>query len=149
MKRLKKIIGFLVIGIVVLVCATTFLSNTTRPSPEISILMNKKIDDFHQKFVQEKFTDIYSESDSKLKDKFSEQEFIEYLRKAKDKLGDNLPKANINSQENLINTIRRKLGKSVTHQEYITISEQPNYKSERFIWVIYSKDDVRLLVYEY
>jgi len=111
--------------------------------------MNKKIDDFHQKFVQEKFTDIYTASDSKLKDKFSEEEFIEYLRKAKDKFGDNLPKANVNSQENLVNTIRRKFGKSVTHQEYIIISEQPNYKSERFIWVIYSNDDVRLLAYEY
>lgn len=149
MKRLKKIIGCLVVGIVVLFCAATFLSNTTRPSSEISILMNKKIDDFHQKFVQEKFTDIYTASDSKLKDKFSEEEFIEYLRKAKDKFGDNLPKANVNSQENLVNTIRRKFGKSVTHQEYIIISEQPNYKSERFIWVIYSNDDVRLLAYEY
>jgi hypothetical protein len=149
MKYTKHILGFVVLFFVVIVCGTTFLSNTTRLSPEITTLINKKIDDFHQKLIQGKFADIYSESDSQLKDKFGEREFIEYLRKAKEQFGNNLPKANVNSQENLITTIRRKLGKPVTHQQYITISEQPNYKSERFIWVIYGIDDVRLLIYEY
>ncbi len=149
MKYLKRTIGFLVIALVIIVCGANFLHNTTRPSPEIKSLMNAKIDDFHQKLIQNKFAEIYAESDSELKNKYSEQEFIDYLKKAKEKLGSNIPKANLDSQESLINTIGRKLGKKVFQQELITIAERPNYKSEMFRWVIYSKDEIRLLSYDY
>lgn len=148
MKYLKRIIGFLVIAVVIIICGTSFLHNTTRPSPEIKSIMDKKIDEFHQKLVEEKFAEIYTESDSTLKNKFSEQEFVDYLRKAKEKFGNEIPKANVDSQESLMNRIGRKLGKPVFQQQSITISEQPNYKSEIFRWVIYSDNEIRLSSYD-
>lgn len=149
MKYLKRIIGFLIVGVVILFCGANFLHNTVRPSPEIKSLMDAKIDDFHKKLIQNKFAEIYAESDSELKNKYNEQDFIEYLKKAKEKLGSDLPKADVNSQESLLNTIGRKSGRKVFQQETITISEKPNYKSEIFRWVIYSKDEIRLLSYDY
>lgn len=149
MKNLKRIIGFLVLTLITLFCGMIFLHNTVRPNAEIKFLMDAKIDDFHQKLIQNKFTEIYAESDSELKNKYSEQEFIDYLKKAKEKLGDDIPKANVTSQESLLNTIGRKSGRKVFQQQSITISEKPNYKSELFRWVIYNDEDVRLVSYEY
>jgi hypothetical protein len=149
MKYLKRTIGFLVIALVIFVCGASFLHNTVRPSPEIKSLMDAKIDDFHQKLIQNKFAEIYAESDPELKDKYSEQEFIDYLKKAKEKFGNDLPKANVNSQESLINTIGRKLGKKVFQQELVIVSEKPNYKSEMFRWVLYSNDNIKLLSCDY
>ena len=149
MKYPKRIVGFVVLFLVVIVCGANCLHNTTRPSPEVTALMNKKIDDFHQKLIQNKFGDIYAESDSELKSKFSEQEFVDYLGKAREKFGSEIPKANINLQENLINILRRKWGKPVVQYAFNTIAEKPNYKSETFRWVIYSNDEIRLLSYDY
>lgn len=149
MKYLKLSLGFIVIALVIFVCGANFLHNTVRPSPEIKSLMDEKIDDFHQKLIQNKFKEIYAESDSELKQKYSEQEFIDYLKKAKENFGNDLPKSNVNSQESLINTIGRKLGKRVFQQEVFKVSEKPNYKSEIFRWAIYSNDNIKLISYEY
>ena len=111
--------------------------------------MDKKIDDFHEKLVHRKFDEIYAESDPGLKENSSEQQFIEYLKNAREKLGTNLPRANVDSLESLLNTICRKLGKKAYQQESVEISGPPNYKSEIFRWVIYSNDEIRLLSYKY
>lgn len=149
MKYLKHTIGFLVLALVIVVCGANFLHNTVRPSPEIKSLMDEKIDDFHKKLIQDEFNEIYAESDSELKQKYSEQEFIDYLKRAKEKFGNDLPKANVNSQESLINTIGRKLGRKVFQQQDFKVSEKPNYKSETFRWVIYSNDNIKLVSYDY
>src|SRR5262245_36343909 len=124
-----------------LICGANFLHNTTRPSSEITASLNNKIDHFHERLMEGKFSDIYADADAELKSKHSETEFTVYLQKAQEKFGNEMPRANVNSQESLINTLKRKLGKPVVQLESITIAEKPNYQSEVFRWVIYRNDE--------
>lgn len=149
MKILKRILIVLLLGTIFLFAGATFLHNTVRPSPEVKSLMDRKIDDFHQKLIHEEYAEIYAESDSGLKREYKENEFIDYLKKAREKLGDDLPKADISSQESLLNTIGRKFGRKVFQLEIIEITQPPNYKSEMFVWAIYGNGEIRLSSYKY
>ena len=71
-----KLILLLIISICLFGCA--FEENR-----EVEKKLTESVNNFHALYNQEKFNQIYSEADSELKNKFTEQQFISYLEVVK------------------------------------------------------------------
>ncbi len=103
---------------------------------------------FHDLFNQEKFQEIYAESDDELKNKFTEQQFTSYLEVLRSNFGEIKQKPHVWIEDELKDGVKRVLFKKTrfSHVELAT-TEKAIYR-EKFKWNL-RNNEVKLASYEF
>lgn len=115
---------------------------------EIEKQLTSSVNNFRAKFNQEKFNQIYSEADEELKNKFTEQQFVNYLKVIKDDNIDNLKEtSHVWLQDELKDAIKRIIVKKTKFSNVELASSGKTLFREKFEWNLKSGEP-KLTVYE-
>ena len=139
--KLLKLILFLILSVNILGCA--FEENR-----EVENKLTKSVNNFRNLFNQEKFNQIYSEADDELKNKFTEQQFVSYLKVVKENDVEILKDiSHVWLEDDLKDGVKRILFKKTKflHVE-LASTEKANYR-EKFGWNL-RNGEAKLASYE-
>lgn len=110
--------------------------------------LTSSANNFRAKFNQEKFDQIYSEADEELKNKFTEQQFVNYLKVIKDNNIDNLKEtSHVWLEDELKDAIKRIIVKKTKFSNVELASSGETLFREKFEWNLKSGEP-KLAAYE-
>ena len=135
-----KLILFLILSANLLGCA--FEENR-----EIENKLTKSINDFHTLFNQEKFQEIYAESDDELKTKFAEQQFVSYLKFVKNDFGEIKETPHVWINDELKDGAKRILFKRTKFSNVEMVGTEKAIFREKFEWYL-RDNEAKLASYE-
>ena len=139
--KVLKLILFLLLSANLFGCA--FEENR-----EVENKLTKSVNTFHTLFNQEKFNQIYSESDDELKNKFTEQDFVYYLEVVKDNDAKELKQiSRVWLEDDLRDGIKRIVFKKTKFSDVEMVFTEKAMFREKFEWNLRSGEP-KLSAYE-
>ncbi len=103
---------------------------------EIEKKLTTSIENFHALFNQEKFNQIYSEADDKLKNKFTEQQFVSYLDVVKNDVGEINIKPHVWIYSDYKDEVKRILFERTEFSNSQVLSTDKAKYTEKFDWIL-------------
>lgn len=136
---------------IILLFSLVFVECAFDENRQIEEMMRKSIIKFHQQVNNERYSEIYAKADKELKNKYSEQEFIERLRAVHAKFNALPDEAlMVSIKDEIFDGIRRTAGFKRTRFSHVElISDETERKAtEHFEWSVIN-DQAKLASYEF
>lgn len=114
---------------------------------EVEKKLTDRINNFHALFNQEKFQEIYNESDDELKTKFAEQQFVSYLKFVKNDFGEIKETPHVWINDELRDGAKRILFKRTKFSNVEMVGTDKAIFREKFEWNL-RDNEAKLASYE-